>query len=194
MREANSDAGVEETYHSKVEKLKAEVNDLWTLLQEAREIEAKAMEEVQAKEKEQQDIIDNLEEKCQRAEESCEGCLRPEEKCVRLEHDLTRAELDHYRRLETERHKCEGREERLLNELQKIRRLTSELWDLSRDHVHRRRKTSEVDAMAVPEVSETNKVPTGVEVSNPVSLAPADSSLHQRTSSLRVTQPCPDDT
>ena len=65
LREANSDVGVEETYHSKVEKLKAELNDLWTLLQEAREIEGKAMEEVQAKEKEQQDIIDNLEEKCQ---------------------------------------------------------------------------------------------------------------------------------
>ena len=62
LREANPDAAVEETYRSEVEKLTAEVNDLRTQLHEALENEAKATEEAQAKEKEQQAIIGNLEE------------------------------------------------------------------------------------------------------------------------------------
>ena len=43
--------GVGEAYHSEVDKLTADVNDLRTLLHKVQENEAKATEEAQAKEK-----------------------------------------------------------------------------------------------------------------------------------------------
>ena len=209
LREANPEAGAAENYRGEVEKLTVEVNDLRALLHEARENEAKATEEAQVKEKEQQAMVRNLEERCQRVEQECgqltrelaelqtvrsreaeesrERCLIAEEKCGRLEHELTRAEFDHYRRLEAERRKWEGREERLLNELQEVRRLASELWDSSRDHIHKSGRTSTAGALAAPEVGEVNRV------SDPVSLASAGSSLRQHPSSPAVTQPGPDD-
>ena len=211
LREANPGAGVEEDYRGEVEKLTSEVNDLRTLLHEAQENEAKATEDAGTEKSEQQVRIADLEEKCQRAEQECgrltkelaelqtlrsreaedsrERCRRAEEKSEQVEHELARAELDHYRRLEAERRKWEGREERLLNELEEARRRTNELWDSSRDHAGSRSKTGAVDATAAPGAGETNRVSIGVELTDPVSLAPADSSLRQRTSSPAVTQP-----
>ena len=211
MREANPDAGVEEDYCREVEKLTSEVNELRTLLHEVQENEAKATEDAKTEIRDQQVRIADLKEKCQQAEQECgrltkelvelqtlrsreaedssERCRRAQEKSKQVEHELARVQLDHYCQLEAERRKWEGPEERFLNELKEAHRHTSELWNSSRDHAGSRSKTGAVDATATPGVGETNRASIGVELPDPVSLAPADSSLRQRTSSPAVTQP-----
>ena len=194
-----------EKFRVQSEHLTKEVEDLRIQLHEAQNNEAKAAEEADAVKKELQDQqegrradaeeITQLYENCKRIEEKCDKqteqlqndrgmiaqldyqCRNAETRCGQLEAERERSELEHYRKLETERLKWEEREQRLVQQLEEAHRRIRAAEDARKEDSNPR--TTDVEMTSPPMIREPHRVSFGADLTATVSSGmPATSLSH----------------